>query len=332
MRSVPRPRGPVAGRRYYFKETHSARLAVPDFGVMGISYLGARMMWDARQRGVCFDKVLTLGHQALRLFPSEVAFFRNVYRQTFDATVTPIDGHRWEEYVDGFLRDFLGSTSISVLDASVYEGADTIHDMNSPVPKAWHGQYDVVIDGGSLEHIFNVPVAFANLANMLKVGGTIFINTPANNLMGHGFYQFSPELMFRVFSEANGFAIQDVLLYEAGYPSVELTKKNTVYKVIDPDSVRQRVGLMNKKAVMMMVEAKKVRAADMFATPPLQSDYVAMWETAEQGAAVPSLRQRAIQTVRALPIAIRAPILGYRQKSKFTLNNTTFYKRQRWLP
>jgi hypothetical protein len=56
-----------------------------------------------------------------------------------------------------------------VLDASPYEGADTIHDMNTPVPEAWHGRYDVVIDSGSLEDIFNFPVAIANLANMLRV-------------------------------------------------------------------------------------------------------------------------------------------------------------------
>lgn len=58
----------------------------------------------------------------------------------------------------------LGASSITVLDASPYEGADTIHDMNTPVPEVWHGRYDVVIDSGSLEHIFNFSVAIANLA------------------------------------------------------------------------------------------------------------------------------------------------------------------------
>jgi hypothetical protein len=126
-----------------------------------------------------------------------------------------------------------------VLDASPYEGADTIHDMNTPVPEVWHGRYDVVIDSGSLEHIFNFSVAIANLANMLRVGGTIFVTTPANNLMGHGFYQFSPELMFWVFSESNGFAVHKILLVEAGYPSVELMRNHTVYEVTDPKHVRE---------------------------------------------------------------------------------------------
>lgn len=289
------------------------------------------MMWEAKLRGVSFDRVLTLGHQSLKLFPSEVDFFRTAYRREFNSVKTPLDGHRWESYVDDFLRDFLGASSITVLDASPYEGAETIHDMNTPVPEDWHSQYDVVIDGGTLEHIFNVPTAFANLANMLKVGGTTFLNTPANNMMGHGFYQFSPELMFRVFSEENGFSMKNVMLYEAEYPSVELSKKDTVYKVVDPDVAHQRVGLQNAKAVIMMVEANKIRETQMFANTPQQSDYVKMWNTDAEGAADAPWRQRLTHAIHSLPISVRAPILGQRQKWKFSLANRSLYTRQKWL-
>ena len=88
-----------------------------------------------------------------------------------------------------------------------------------------------MIESGSLEHIFNFPVAITNLAGMLKVGGTLFVTTPANNLMGHGFYQFSPELMFRVFSDENGFALRDVLLFEGDYPSIEPSPSQPIYEV-----------------------------------------------------------------------------------------------------
>lgn len=299
---------------------------------MGIGYLGARMMWEARGRGVSFDRTLTLGHQALRLFPIEVEYFHNAYRDTFGSPTSPIEGQPWETYLDGFLRDFLDAKETTVLDASSYEGANAIHDMNTPVPEDWHSRYDVVIDGGTLEHIFNVPISFANLANMLKVGGTIFINTPANNLMGHGFYQFSPELMYRIFSDDNGFRLRTVLLYEASYPSVELTRKDTVYEVVDPDDVHQRVGLQNGKPVMMMVEAIKTREAQLFAQLPLQSDYVALWESRDSAEPRSNWRRRAKHAINALPIAVRAPILGHRQKRKFSLSNRDFYTRHRWRP
>jgi hypothetical protein len=113
---------------------------------------------------------------------------------------------------------------------------------------------------------------------------------------------------------------------------VELNKKTTVYQVVDPDHIRQRVGLLNKKPVIMMVEATKIREAQMFATPPLQSDYLAMWNGGEEERATPSWRHRVKQATRALPIAVRAPIQGYRQKQAFSLGNKGFYTRQRWLP
>jgi hypothetical protein len=298
---------------------------------MGIGYLGARMMWDARRRGVRFDQVLTLGHQSLHLFPAEVAFFRDAYQQEFKGSVASIDDYDWDDYADGFLRDFLGAASVTVLDASSYEGADTIHDMNVPVPTAWHGRYDAIVDGGSLEHIFDIPTAFTNLANMLKVGGTIFVNTPANNMMGHGFYQFSPELMFRIFSEDNGFELQDVLLYEAGYPSVELTKKDTVYKVVDPVQIHKRVGLVNSKPVIMMVEARKVRNVRMFEKPPHQSDYAAMWTAPDGGHAGSTLLHRLRRALSALPPSVQAPLLGRRENWNYSLRNKGFYSRQRWL-
>ncbi|WP_264079575.1 hypothetical protein, partial [Mycolicibacter algericus] len=161
------------------------------------------------------------------------------------------------------------------------------------------------------------------------MGGTIFINTPANNMMGHGFYQFSPELMYRIFSDENGFAIRNVLLYEARYPGLDLTKKHTVFKVMDPSEARQRVGLLNKKPVMMMVEAAKIRDVPMFTTPPQQSDYVVMWDGTDVARAL-HWRERVKQVMRSLPLPVRAPIQGFHQKRVFSLGNKSVYERQRW--
>jgi hypothetical protein len=47
-----------------------------------------------------------------------------------------------------------------------------------------------VIETGSLDHIFNFPVAISNLMQMTRVGGSVFLTTVANNLCGHGFSGF----------------------------------------------------------------------------------------------------------------------------------------------
>jgi len=57
-----------------------------------------------------------------------------------------------------------------------------------------------VIDGGTLEHVFNFPVAIKNAMQMVRAGGRLSLSPPANNYFGHGFYQFSPELFYRVLS------------------------------------------------------------------------------------------------------------------------------------
>ena len=203
---------------------------------MAVTYPDATMYFAARRRGTSFERTITLGHQRLYLYWREVKDLRRRYQEGFGKWPTSLAAYEWGDYADGFLREFLGISSLAVVDASEYEGADIIHDMNHAVPAEWYNQYDVVIDSGSLEHIFNVPVALKNLANILKVGGTMFITTPASNLMGHGFYQFSPELMFRA-SEKNGFTVRSLSLFEAGYPSVELTRNRKVYEVTDPQQV-----------------------------------------------------------------------------------------------
>ncbi len=79
-----------------------------------------------------------------------------------------------------------------------------LHDMNTIVPESLFGRYDAILDGGTLEHLFNVPQALENTVKMLKKGGTVIHLLPMNNMVNHGFYQFSPGLFFDFYA-ANGF-------------------------------------------------------------------------------------------------------------------------------
>jgi len=239
-----------------------------------------------------------------------------------------LENYEWGAFADSFLRDFLEVSSLNVLDASAYEGATTIHDMNEPVPNEWHNQFEAIIDCGSLEHIFNVPVALRNLASMLTVGGTLFITTPANNLMGHGFYQFSPELMFRVFSEDNGFATRNLTLRQGVFPSVESTRSRRLYSVADPQDVHKRVGLISKRPAMMFVEAVKIAQVDVLAKSPYQSDYITAWTPEYVAPPKMSVTQRAARRMLdALPRTVSAQLLGRREMRQFSLSNKEFYKR-----
>jgi hypothetical protein len=237
---------------------------------MGIIYRQAKMMLDAHCAGVRMDSLLMIGHQSLFLHPSELREIRKIHPMA-------LPNYRWGEYADRFFTECLSVSEVSTLDYSSYEGADLLYDLNLPIPIELKGLFDVVVEGGSLEHVFNFPVAIANLMHMTKVGGTIFASTVSNNLCGHGFYQFSPELIFRVFTAENGFVLGRVLALEARYPGIELTPISDAFEVANPASVECRVGLMTKHPIMLLFDARKTADVPLFARSPMQSDYAAVW-------------------------------------------------------
>jgi len=106
---------------------------------------------------------------------------------------------------------------------------------------------------------------------MVRVGGHLLLQTPANNYCGHGFYQFSPELYYRVLSPENGFVVERMLACESYSGS-------RWYEVTDPAQVKARVELIGSgQRVMLLIRARRTHEAAIFATWPQQSDYVEAW-------------------------------------------------------
>ena len=65
--------------------------------------------------------------------------------------------------------------------------------MNTPIYGSLKNRFSALLDAGTIEHVFNFPQAIRNCMEMVKVGGHFIQVTVANNFIGHGFYQFSPE-------------------------------------------------------------------------------------------------------------------------------------------
>lgn len=105
-----------------------------------------------------------------------------------------------EDYYKAF-----GFAEVHTLDVSDYEGATFVHDLNAAdVPAELAGQYDFVMSGGTIEHVYNVLNAMKAGVDLLKVGGTFICGSPVNNWVDHGFWQISPTLKFDLFAD-NGF-------------------------------------------------------------------------------------------------------------------------------
>lgn len=241
---------------------------------MGISWNIARLLAVARRGGHRFDTTLTLGR--LGWFVSRRDLRRLGRRYDLQDRLTASGGFTpWPDYAEPWLHA-LGATDVQSMDASSYEEASIVHDLNDPVPATLHRRFDAVIDGGTLEHVFNWPQAIANAMQMCRVGGSLFVSSPCNNYLGHGLWQVSPALFHSVLTPENGFRIEEIAL------TVDRGRRSVWYRVADPRAVGGRVEATTRGWTILLVHA--VRTADVvpFARWPQQSDYSAAWEVHRQ--------------------------------------------------
>lgn len=223
---------------------------------MGLDFHSAQFLRHQKRRGVRFDRLLTLGHQAVYM-PASVYL-----AQLKDMGVA----QGQPDFADDFFRG-LGATSLDFMDASNYEGANVVQDLNQPLAGPQAETYDCVFDGGSLEHVFNFPIALRSCMELVKPGGHLIIITPWNNYPGHGFYQFSPELFYSALSAENGYAVEEMLIVQ----------RNHWYAVASPAAVRGRIELVNGEPTLLFLAARRVGRPPIFSAWPQQSDYSARW-------------------------------------------------------
>ena len=243
---------------------------------MGIDAHSIRFLREARGSGVSFGSTITLGCQSIAGTAPQASS-----RRLFEA---------------------LGCAEFHEMDHSDYEGADVAHNLNVPLPGELASKFDIVFDGGTLEHVFNVAEGLRSCMRMLKVGGHFIGHSPANNWFGHGFYQFSPEFFWRAFSPENGFEIVRLVAYE---PS----GGGQWFDVGDPRKAGGRIELIGPFRVLLLVLAKKTREVPPFGSFPAQSDYSAAW-TAKGGtmpAGSPPARVGFRQRLRDLIDRLPAP-------------------------
>lgn len=179
------------------------------------------------------NETVTIGRQELMLKESDLKKIIKV-----DAE------YKIQNYCEELFIKYLGAPKVDSIDYDEYEDPTHIVNMNEPLPQHLHQKYDTVIDGGSLEHIYNLPQAFKNCSMLCKPGGQILHLLPANNYCGHGFWQFSPELFFSLYSDANGYENTEVFLCNT---------KNTSewYQVREPTNGDQ-VNIVSHHGVFVM--------------------------------------------------------------------------------
>lgn len=198
------------------------------------------------------------------------------------------------KYCEWVLRA-LGANVAASLDISDYEGATHIGDLGAPMvlPRT----YDTIIDAGSLEHVFDVATAFRNLIAFTATGGRIVHVLPVNNLSGHGFWQFSSDLIYALYSAENGFS--DTRVYYAS------SINQDEWRLVPAPAAGTRTELVSLEPVILLSVTTKQR--EVAALRVVQPFYDQAWSEGAQ--ALVSHPQSRSSWLRGL-IGRRTP--GYR--------------------
>lgn len=96
----------------------------------------------------------------------------------------------------------LGYRQVDSIDYYPDEGPTITLDLNRPVLVELLQCFDLVYDGGTLEHCFDPAQVLRNAASLTAPGGMVIHHVPINNWVDHGFYQFSPTLFFDFYGAA----------------------------------------------------------------------------------------------------------------------------------
>jgi hypothetical protein len=115
-------------------------------------------------------------------------------------------------FADNFLIKKFNLKKLISFDINKLEGASEIKDFDNPIN--YKEKFDIFFDGGSLQHIFNIPQALKNIIKMTKLNGTIIHTVTFDGFQGFGLYQLSPEIFLNLYNKNNGFKNTKIYLTE----------------------------------------------------------------------------------------------------------------------
>ena len=243
---------------------------------MGISKGGASLIFELKTSESLAGKICTLGRQSCHVTPHQLCSIS----EKFGFGLAPSVDILGNTVDDDYLFRSLGFDSVESIDVNDYENATHIIDFNNELPNELAGLYDAVYDGGTLEHIFNLPQCLKNIHKLLKPGGIIMHALPSSNHVDHGFYMFSPTLFYDYYTTNRWNVLRSNIF--------EYTRKHNIddwliYNYF-PGSIDNLSfgGWGGKKMLGIWFVARKMvdSRCDLI---PMQGSYLSLWEESKIG-------------------------------------------------
>lgn len=249
---------------------------------MGITTHVYRAMLREHRHRPLTGKCLLIGRQSV-LFSvdqmHQIAASENYSLRTIEATsdnLTRAGG----EILDTELFATFSDIEVSALDVTDYEGAEYVHDMNTPLPDSLCGQFDFIYNGSCMDNLFNPAIFIINCSKLLKPGGRI-IHLEHGSPWPSAYLTYSPD-WFLDYYAANDF--EDALVMSCefdGYKSPH--HMQSVWRLFrwNPllcGNIREHSMLLNSssKVILTIAEKGMHSSSDI---QPLQGQYRAGSET-----------------------------------------------------
>ena len=161
----------------------------------------------------------------------------------------------------------LGFTELDYLDKNPLRGNPTIIcDLNEDRADYKIGKrYDLILDGGVMEHVFDVRTVMKNITALTKTNGYLMHILPSNNTCDHGFYQFSP-VLFKEYYKKNEYELINLFLLEMsknrylspGTSLVELLDNHRIWDYSPWLMGKNSYGQLSDSVYFVLVCAKKL--------------------------------------------------------------------------
>lgn len=271
---------------------------------MGLTPSECRLLIHLHKQIGFRGPVLTLGNQDVwATFPQLQSFFREMGSPVFETAVIPHTSNLFKLIMPEQAKDFVHArTFFGMMGIQDYWDLDKydrdrpliLHDLNQPVPAEFEQKFNLIVDGGTIEHIFDVRQVMENIVRMCRESGWIIHLSPASNLMDHGFYSFSPSFFYD-FYQANGFA--DMICYILQVNPNNYFEYASYFEYTYGMNMTQ--WLVPGRQVLVCFAARKVQH-EMAVQTPTQAMYKAVNESAPLPPVRARLLYRLILNVRPL--------------------------------
>ena len=166
---------------------------------MAINKGGASLLLDLKNHVNFHGTLCQLGRQEINF--DKIIFRDLINKFKLNLEIDLNDNNL--KFDDRLFFNSIGFDKVVAADVSSYENAEYVFNLNNEVDSSLKDKFDFIYDGGTLEHVFNFPMALKNILKILKKNGYIMHFSPANNLVDHGFYMFSPTAYYDFYSNNN---------------------------------------------------------------------------------------------------------------------------------